>query len=75
LPALDVLREAVATGAFAILEGGVADPHLVNAGFAGGASAVVVGTALTNLDARIRAFAGIPARQKSAPENRSPRTV
>jgi N-acylglucosamine-6-phosphate 2-epimerase len=75
LPALDVLREAVASGAFAILEGGVADPEQVRAGFAAGASAVVVGTALTNLDARIRTFAELPARQKSAPENLSPRTV
>jgi N-acylglucosamine-6-phosphate 2-epimerase len=75
LPALDVLQEAAATGAFAILEGGVGEPGQVNAAFVAGASAVVVGTALTNLDARIRAFAGIPARQKSAPGNRSPRTV
>jgi N-acylglucosamine-6-phosphate 2-epimerase len=74
LPALDVLREAAATGAFAILEGGVTDPEQVRAAFAAGASAVVVGTALTNLDARIRAFAG-SARQKSSPENRRPRTV
>jgi N-acylglucosamine-6-phosphate 2-epimerase len=74
-PALDVLREAAATGAFAILEGGVADPEGVRLGFAAGASAVVVGTALTNLDARIRAFADIPARQKSAPEICSQRTV
>lgn len=75
LPALDVLREAAATGAFAILEGGVSDPAQARAGFAGGASAVVVGTALTNLDARIRAFAAVPARQKSEPESRLPRTV
>jgi N-acylglucosamine-6-phosphate 2-epimerase len=75
LPALDVLREAAATGAFAILEGGVANPESVRLGFLAGASAVVVGTALTNLDARIRAFADFPARQKSAPEIRSPRTV
>jgi len=75
LPALDVLREAAATGAFAILEGGVADPDQVRGAYAAGASAVVIGTALTNLDARIRAFAEIPARQKSAPENRLPRTV
>lgn len=73
LPALDVLREAAATGAFAILEGGVAGPEQVRAGFAAGAAAVVVGTALTNLDARIRSFAD--ARQKSAPENLSIRTV
>jgi N-acylglucosamine-6-phosphate 2-epimerase len=75
LPAIDVLREAAATGAFAILEGGVADPSHVRAAFAAGAAAVVVGTALTNLDARIRTFAAVPARQKSAPENRLPRTV
>lgn len=75
LPAIDVLREAAATGAFAILEGGVADPRQVREAFAAGAAAVVVGTALTNLDARIRAFAAIPARQKSAPEERLPRTV
>jgi N-acylglucosamine-6-phosphate 2-epimerase len=75
LPALDVLREAVATGAFAILEGGVAAPDEVAAAIAAGAGAVVVGTALTNLDARVRTFAAAAARQKSAPENRLPRTV
>ncbi len=74
LPALDVLRDAVATGAFAILEGGVAMPDEVAAAIAAGAGAVVVGTALTNLDARVRTFA-TAARQKSAPENRLPRTV
>ena len=41
--------------------------HGTVAAFAAGASAVVVGTALTNLDARIRAFAAAAARQKSAP--------
>ena len=75
LPALDVLREAAESGAFAILEGGVADPGQVRAAFEAGASAVVVGTALTNLDARVRAFAAPAARQKSAPGKRSPRTV
>jgi N-acylglucosamine-6-phosphate 2-epimerase len=57
LPALDVLQAAAATGAFAILEGGVGEPAQLHAGFAAGAAAVVVGTALTNIDARIRAFA------------------
>ena len=75
LPALDVLREAAATGAFAILEGGVADPRQVQEAYAAGAGAVVIGTALTNLDARIRTFAAVPARQKSAPEVPLPRTV
>jgi putative N-acetylmannosamine-6-phosphate epimerase len=74
LPAIDVLREAAATGAFAILEGGVADPRQVQEAFTAGAAAVVVGTALTNFDARIRTFAA-SARQKSAPEERLPRTV
>jgi N-acylglucosamine-6-phosphate 2-epimerase len=75
LPALDVLREAVATGAFAILEGGVGVPEEVAAAIAAGAGAVVVGTALTNLDARVRTFVSAAARQKSAPENHLPRTV
>jgi len=75
LPALDVLREAAATGAFAILEGGVADPAGVAAGFASGACAVVVGTALTNIDARIRTFAAEAPRQKSATGNRSQRSI
>ena len=64
LPALDVLAAAVATGAFAILEGGVAEPAQVHAGFVAGAAAVVVGTALTNIDARIRTFAAaVPATE------------
>jgi N-acylglucosamine-6-phosphate 2-epimerase len=69
LPALDVLREAAATGAFAILEGGVADPDGVAAGFAAGAGAVVVGTALTNIDARMRTFVRAAPRRKSATDN------
>jgi len=75
LPALDLLCEAVATGAFAILEGGVGEPIQVGAAFEAGAAAVVVGTALTNFDARVRAFAAPAARQKSVPGNSSPRTV
>ena len=75
LPALDVLAEAAATGAFAILEGGVADPAGVAAGFAAGACAVVVGTALTNIDSRMRTFAEAAPRQKSATDNRSQNTI
>jgi N-acylglucosamine-6-phosphate 2-epimerase len=71
LPALDVLRDAAASGAFAILEGGVGDPAAVASGFEHGAGAVVVGTALTNIDARMRLFAGASPRQKSATDNRS----
>lgn len=57
LPALDLLGAARAGGAFAVLEGGVADPAGVRAAFAAGADAVVVGTAISNLDAIVRRFA------------------
>lgn len=57
LPAIDLVRDASRTATFVILEGGVAAPSQVAAAFAAGAAAVVVGTALTNIDARIRTFA------------------
>jgi N-acylglucosamine-6-phosphate 2-epimerase len=57
LPAIDLVRAARAGGAFVILEGGVALPAQARAGRAAGADAIVVGTALTNLDARVRGFA------------------
>ncbi len=57
LPALELARECAASGAFAICEGGVATPQDVAAAFAAGAAAVVVGTAITNLDALVRRFA------------------
>lgn len=57
LPALALVRAAAAAGAFAILEGGVSDPLQVRAAFQAGAAAVVVGTALTNVDANVRRFA------------------
>jgi len=56
LPALDLVGPAAAGGAFVILEGGVATPSAAAAGIAAGASAVVVGTALSNLDALVRGF-------------------
>jgi N-acylglucosamine-6-phosphate 2-epimerase len=57
LPALDLVRACAASGAFAICEGGVASPDDVRAAFAAGADAVVVGTALTNVDVLVRRFA------------------
>ncbi len=75
LPAYNVLTEAAETGAFAILEGGVADPAAVAAGFAGGASAVVVGTALTDLDGRIQTFVAAASRQKSTTDHSSRRSI
>jgi N-acylglucosamine-6-phosphate 2-epimerase len=61
LPALDVLRDLVRTGRPAIAEGGVGSPADLAAAMAAGAHAVVVGTAITNVDVLVRRFAaGIP---------------
>jgi N-acylglucosamine-6-phosphate 2-epimerase len=57
LPALDLLRACAASGVFAICEGGIASPDDVRDAFAAGADAVVVGTAITNVDALVRRFA------------------
>ncbi len=57
LPAVDLIADAAAGGVFVILEGGVTTPSQARAGIAAGASAVVVGTALSNLDALVRGFA------------------
>lgn len=56
LPAYELVRAIANLGAFAILEGGVGEPAQVAAGFDSGAAAVVVGTAITNIDVRVRAF-------------------
>jgi len=57
LPALGLLRALVAFHPFAVCEGGIATPEQAAAAFAAGASAVVVGTAITNVDALTRRFA------------------
>lgn len=57
LPALDLVPAARASGAFAILEGGIASPEHVRLAFAAGADAVVVGTAISDIDAQVRRFA------------------
>ena len=62
LPALELLGACAATGAFAIAEGGVATPDDVRAAFAAGAAAVVVGTAITNVDVLVRRFAAAARR-------------
>lgn len=58
LPALDLLPELSACGAFAICEGGVTRPEQLRAALDAGADAVVVGTAITNVDWLVRSFAG-----------------
>ena len=62
LPALELVGACAATGAFAIAEGGVATPDDVRAAFAAGAAAVVVGTAITNVDVLVRRFAAAARR-------------
>jgi N-acylglucosamine-6-phosphate 2-epimerase len=56
LPALGLVRECAASGAFAICEGGIGVPEDVRAALAAGADAVVVGTAITNIDVLVRRF-------------------
>ena len=62
LPALDLVRACASSGAFAICEGGVASPDDVRAAFAAGADAVVVGTAIANVDVLVRRFAAATPR-------------
>ncbi len=62
LPALELVRACAAGGTFAVCEGGVASPADVRAAFAAGANAVVVGTAITNVDVLVRRFAAAAPR-------------
>ena len=62
LPALDLVRAISTLGAFTVCEGGVASPAQAASAFAHGASAVVVGTALTNLDVLVRRYADAAPR-------------
>ena len=50
LPALELVRELESLDAFVICEGGVHHPEQVGAAIHAGADAVVVGTAITNVD-------------------------
>lgn len=58
LPALDLLRMIADLGVFAVCEGGVGSPPDVKFAFAAGAAAVVVGTAITNVDVLVQRFVG-----------------
>ncbi len=59
LPALDLVTAASARHPFVVCEGGIASPDDARAAFAAGASAIVVGTAITNVDALVRRFASV----------------
>jgi len=56
LPALDLVTQIAAMHPFAICEGGIGDPQAASAAFVAGAQTIVVGTAITNVDARVRLF-------------------
>jgi N-acylglucosamine-6-phosphate 2-epimerase len=58
LPALGLTGELAALGAFTICEGGVHEPSALRSALDAGADAVVVGTAITNIDWLVRGFAG-----------------
>jgi N-acylglucosamine-6-phosphate 2-epimerase len=58
LPALDLVAALAAMPACTICEGGVSQPEQVAAALHAGASAVVVGTAITNVDWLVARFAG-----------------
>jgi N-acylglucosamine-6-phosphate 2-epimerase len=65
LPALDLAVALASVHPFTICEGGVASPADARAAFAAGAAAVVVGTAITNVDELVRRFAAAAPRHTS----------
>jgi N-acylglucosamine-6-phosphate 2-epimerase len=66
LPALDLVYRFSRFHEFVVCEGGVGEPASVAAAFATGASAVVVGTALTNLDVLVSRFVAATPRARTA---------
>lgn len=56
LPALDMIGTLADLGCFTIAEGGIGSPAQARLAFAAGADAIVVGTAITNVDALVRTF-------------------
>jgi N-acylglucosamine-6-phosphate 2-epimerase len=65
LPALELVRELAGLDAFAICEGGVHRPQQLRAALDAGADAVVVGSAITNVDWLVRSFAGSADRVRN----------
>ncbi len=62
LPAFDLLAELGEIPTFKVCEGGIRTPAHVRTAFEAGADAVVVGTAITNVDWLVREFAGAAER-------------
>lgn len=57
LPALELVRALAKTGVFTICEGGISVPSEASAAREAGAAAIVVGTAITNIDMLVQRFA------------------
>lgn len=65
LPALDLVQAMRLLEGFVICEGGIDTPAAAAAAFAAGADAIVVGTAITNVDALVRRFVAVtPSAQQ-----------
>lgn len=71
LPAIDLLAAIAARHPFAICEGGIGSPEAARAAFAAGAAAIVVGTAITNIDVLVRRFAQTTPRAAATAKDRS----
>lgn len=56
IPALEMVRELRSLGGFVICEGGIHSPVQASEALAAGADAVVVGTAITNVDWLVRQY-------------------
>ncbi|MBV9103635.1 MAG: N-acetylmannosamine-6-phosphate 2-epimerase [Candidatus Eremiobacteraeota bacterium] len=56
LPAVDIVSVMRREHGFVVCEGGIASPQLGREALEAGASAIVVGSAITNLDALVRSF-------------------
>lgn len=67
LPALDLVRALRKVAPFTICEGGISAPDLAEAAFSAGAQAIVVGTAITNVDALVGAFVAATPRGPARP--------
>ena len=66
LPALDLVRELAELDAFVICEGGIHSPEQGAAALEAGADAIVVGTAITNVEWLTREFAEALKRSSRA---------
>lgn len=63
LPALELVAAIKPLGKFTVCEGGIGSPEAAARAFDAGADAIVVGTAITNVDALVRRFAdALPRR-------------